>query len=64
MNKPSLEGTRYILTFIDDFSIFTWVCFLKNKNIVSEEFRALVEKQCVQPIKFLRLGNGGDYVSR
>jgi hypothetical protein len=25
INLPSLVGARYILTFIDDFSHFTWV---------------------------------------
>jgi hypothetical protein len=40
--------------------------FLKNKNLVFEkfkEFRAFVENQCGQPIKFLRLENGGEYVN-
>jgi hypothetical protein len=49
LNKPSLVGARYVLTFIDDFSRYTWVYFLKNKDHVFEkfkEFRALVEKQC------------------
>jgi hypothetical protein len=40
------QGARYILTFIDDLSCFTWVYFLKNKNLVFEkfkEFRAFAE---------------------
>jgi hypothetical protein len=47
INLPLLEGVRYILTFIDDFSHFTWVVFLKNKNFVCDkfkEFQAFVEK--------------------
>jgi len=32
MNMPSLVGVKYILTFIDDFSRFTRVCFLRNKS--------------------------------
>ena len=31
MNKPSLAGVKYILTFNDDLSQFTWVYLLKNK---------------------------------
>jgi hypothetical protein len=49
INLPSLEGVRYILTFIDDFSRFMWVFFLKNKNIVFEKFKdflVFAEKQC------------------
>ena len=66
MTKPSLAGTKYILTFIDDFSIFIWVYFLKNKSQVFEifkEFRELEDKQCGQPIKCLISNNGGEYVS-
>ena len=47
MRKPSLASVKYILTLIDDLSIFTWVYFLNN-NIhvckIFKEFRALVEK--------------------
>lgn len=39
INLPSLAGLRYILTFIGDFSRFTWVFFLKNKNLVFEKFK-------------------------
>jgi hypothetical protein len=52
INLPSLAGARYILTFIDDLSHFTWVYFLKNKNHVFEkfkEFRAFAEKNVVDP---------------
>jgi len=37
-----LEGARYILTFIDAFSRFTWVYFMKNKNLVFEKFREFI----------------------
>ena len=66
MSKPSLVGANNILTFIDDFSRFSYVYFLKNKSHVFEkfkEFRALDEKQCGQPIKCLRSENGREYVS-
>ena len=64
MNKTSLVGAKYILTFINNFSIFAWVQLLKNKIQVFEifkEFVVLVENQCVQPIKGLRSNNGGEY---
>jgi hypothetical protein len=49
INLHSLIGTRYILTFIDDLSRFTWVYFLKNKNLVFENFkyfRAFAKNKC------------------
>ena len=34
MNKLSLVGAWHILIFIDNLSRFTWVYFLKNKNLI------------------------------
>jgi hypothetical protein len=31
MNQPSLAGARYVLTFIDVFSRYTWVLFLEEQ---------------------------------
>ena len=33
-----MNGSRYLLTFIDDFSRYTWVFFLKKKSEVCENF--------------------------
>ena len=66
MNKHSLVGEKYILTFIADSSIFAWVYLLKGKSHVFgrfKEFRALDENKCDRPIKCTRLVNGADYVS-
>ena len=32
----SMNGSRYVLTFIDDFSRYTWVFFIKKKSEVLE----------------------------
>jgi transposase InsO family protein len=67
INLPSLAGARYILTFIDDFCCFTWVFFLKSKNLVFENFKdfnAFDENKCGRPIKFSRSDNGGEYVNQ
>ena len=34
----SVSQGHYILTFIDDFSRFTWVYFLHSKNEVLDKF--------------------------
>lgn len=60
--QPSISKARYILTFIDDFSHFTWVFFLKLKLEVFEcliEFKALAENESRCKIKILRTDNGG-----
>ena len=66
MKMPSLGGSIYFLTFIDDFTRKTWVYFLKYKSETFEkfkEFRAFVEKQSGLPIKVLRSDRGGEYKS-
>ena len=61
-----LNGSQYVLTFIDDFSRYTWVFFIKKKSEVLEKFidlKALVENASGRKIKYLRSDNGGEYVS-
>ena len=38
MPTTSMNVSRYVLTFIDDLSRFTWVYFLKKKTEVLEKF--------------------------
>ena len=61
---PSLRGSLYYVTFIDDFSRNTWLYFLKNKLEVFnkfKEFKALMENQIEKKIKVLRTNNGGEF---
>lgn len=40
----SLKGSKYILVIIDDFSRFTWVSFLREKNEAFKEFAKLCKQ--------------------
>jgi hypothetical protein len=65
--QPSISKALYLLTFIDDFSLFTWVFVLKLKLEVFEcliEFKALVENESGCNIKILHTNNGGEYVKK
>lgn len=65
--KLSIGGSRYFLTFIDDYSRMCFIYFLKSKDEVPEkfhQFRCLVEKQRNKRIKILRTDNGGEYIGR
>ena len=47
MRTNSIGGSRYFLTFIDDYSRKMWVYFLKEKSQVFEifkKFKTLMEK--------------------
>ena len=60
-----MNGLRYVLTFIDDMSRFTWVFFLKKKSEVLGkfiEFKAYVDNSTDRKIKALRYENGGEYI--
>lgn len=64
MEKTSLGGSRYFVTFIDDFSKKTFVYFLKAKDQVQEafeDFKAYAENQTGKKIKVLRSDNGTEY---
>ena len=63
---PSYGNSRYVLTFIDDFSRYCWVYFLKLKSEVFETFKVykdLVENACENTIKIIRTENGKDYIN-
>jgi hypothetical protein len=63
----SINKVRYVLTFIDDYSRYTWVYFLRQKSEVFEhlkDFKALVETQTRKKIKILRTNNGGEYINK
>ena len=64
---PSYGGSRYVLTFINDYSRFCWVYFLKLKSEVFEKlkvWKALVENHSGKKIKVLRTDNGEEYVNK
>ena len=66
MPTTSMNRYRYVLTFKDDFSRYTWIFFIKKKFEVLEKFielKALVENASERKIKYFRYDNGGEYIS-
>ncbi|KAK1413456.1 hypothetical protein QVD17_35229 [Tagetes erecta] len=67
VSHPSISGLRYMVTFIDDFSRYTWVEFMKEKSEVFEKFKLFkleAERMTGYKIKCLRSDNGGEYLAR
>ena len=61
----SMIQAKYALTFIDEFSKYCWVHFLKHKSEffdLFKVFKALVENQYGRKLKILISNNGGEYV--
>ncbi|KMQ85317.1 retrovirus-related pol polyprotein from transposon tnt 1-94 [Lasius niger] len=66
MNVESLAGSKYFVTFIDDFSRYTEVVMLRQRSDVLKAFRNYkrrVEKLTGRHIKKLRTDNGKEYLS-
>ena len=57
----SLEGAKYFVSFIDDYSRRFWVYPIKSKAYVFSVFKARVALESEKKIKCLRTYNGGEY---
>ena len=61
----SMIQAKYALNFIDEFSKYCWVYFLKHKSkffYLFKVFKALVENQSRRRLKILRSDNGAEFV--
>jgi len=63
ISPQSLSGRRYYILYIDDFSRYTWVCFLRSKSSsevhsVFRDFKNLVELQLKHRITRFQCDNG------
>lgn len=66
METISIGKSRYILSFVDDYSRKVFLYFLKEKSEVFymfKAFKSLVENQTERKIKILRTDNGTEYLS-
>ncbi|KAE8674817.1 putative disease resistance protein [Hibiscus syriacus] len=66
IKQQSISGMRYMVTFIDDFSRYVWVFFMKEKSDTFskfKEFRDSAEGEVGKKICCLRTDNGGEYRS-
>ncbi|KAE8705427.1 Endomembrane protein 70 protein family isoform 1 [Hibiscus syriacus] len=64
---PSLAGSLYYVTFIDDSTRKVWVYFLKKKSEFFDTFRkwkVMVENEIGLKVKRLRSDNGGEYKNK
>ena len=63
---PSLNGSKYYIAFIDDYTRFCWIYFLKFKSEVANVFwkyKAWVENQSGCRIQKIRSDNGKEYIN-
>lgn len=66
MSVPSLNGSKYFLTFIYDLSRMCWVYFLTHKIETAkrfEEFKKFVKNQARTSINCMMSDNGGEFTA-
>jgi len=62
---PTLSGSWWFVTFIDDYRRVTWVCLMKSKgdvNVLFQQFHKMMSTQYNAKIQVLRSENGGEYM--
>nr|CAN70109.1 hypothetical protein VITISV_001696 [Vitis vinifera] len=63
---PTLSGSRWFVTFIDDCTRMTWLCLMKTKdevNLLFQNFHKMIETQYNAKVRVLHSDNGGEYQS-
>nr|GFA54536.1 hypothetical protein [Tanacetum cinerariifolium] len=64
MRVTSINGKRYVLVFVDDYSRYTWVYFLRTKDETPEVIKNFLKKIYVRlqaPVIIVRTNNGTEF---
>ncbi|CAI7751040.1 unnamed protein product [Closterium sp. NIES-53] len=68
MQTPDREkGSKYFITFVDDFSRLSWVILVKTKDEVAKVFKRWIryaEREAGAKVKILRSDRGGEYMGK
>nr|GEZ48336.1 retrovirus-related Pol polyprotein from transposon TNT 1-94 [Tanacetum cinerariifolium] len=67
MRVESVNGKKYILVIVDDYSRFTWVKFLRSKDETSDfiiKFLKMVQVRLNVPVRRIQTDNGTEFVSQ
>ena len=61
----SLQGHKYAMLLMDDYTSFTWVYFLAHKSQAEDMLRTFVMQQAASGklISKIRTDNGGEFIS-
>ncbi|GJY71507.1 retrovirus-related pol polyprotein from transposon TNT 1-94 [Tanacetum coccineum] len=67
MRIQSINGRKYILVIVDDYSRFTWVKFLRSKDEVPElviKFLKMIQVRLNATIRNIKADNGTEFVNQ
>ncbi|GJV06608.1 putative ribonuclease H-like domain-containing protein [Tanacetum coccineum] len=67
MRVQSINGKKYILVIVDDYTRFTWVKFLRSKDETPEfvtNFLKQIQVGLNKTVRFIRTDNGTEFVNQ
>ncbi|GJR01352.1 retrovirus-related pol polyprotein from transposon TNT 1-94 [Tanacetum coccineum] len=67
MRVESINGKKYILVVVDDYTRFGWVRFLRTKDETPEvikKFIILTQRALNATVRYLRTDNGTEFVNK
>ncbi|GJT03314.1 retrovirus-related pol polyprotein from transposon TNT 1-94 [Tanacetum coccineum] len=67
MRVQSINGKKYILVIVDDYSRFTWVKFLRSKDETPEfviKFLKQIQVGLNKTVRYIRTDNGIEFVNQ
>ena len=67
MNVDSVGGSKYVLTFTDDYTRYVTVYFIKSKSEVLSmfvEYVTMMGNETDLLVRAFRTDNGGEYTSQ
>ncbi|GJU55421.1 retrovirus-related pol polyprotein from transposon TNT 1-94 [Tanacetum coccineum] len=67
MHVASINGKKYILVIVDDYSRFTWVKFLASKDEAPDfitKFLKMIQVRLSAPVRNIRTKNGTEFVNQ
>nr|GEU33278.1 hypothetical protein [Tanacetum cinerariifolium] len=67
MRVASINGKKYILVIVDDYSRFTWVKCLRSKDKASDfiiKFLKMIQVRLKTPVRRIRIDNGTEFVNQ
>ncbi|GJV96049.1 retrovirus-related pol polyprotein from transposon TNT 1-94 [Tanacetum coccineum] len=67
MRVQTINGKKYILVIIDDYSRFTWVKFLRSKDETPEfviKFLKQIQVGLNKTVRYIRTDNGTEFVNQ
>nr|GEV83525.1 retrovirus-related Pol polyprotein from transposon TNT 1-94 [Tanacetum cinerariifolium] len=67
MRVESINGKKYILVIVDDYSRFTWVKFLRSKDEAPDfiiKFLKMIQVRLKVPVRLIQTDNGTEFVNQ